>query len=41
MPVVNVESSLDRTRFEFGHHAGGRMTEDRDSDSTGLAGGAK
>lgn len=41
MPVVNFELSLDRTRFEFDRHVGKRITQGCDSDSTGLAWGAK
>ncbi|WP_269136814.1 hypothetical protein [Burkholderia territorii] len=41
MPVVNFGLSLDRTRFEFDRHAGKRITQDRDPEIAGLAGGAK
>ncbi|HGL6716323.1 hypothetical protein NTJ56_35170 [Burkholderia contaminans] len=41
MPVINFESSLDRTWFESGRHVGKRITQDRDSDFARRAGGAK
>lgn len=41
MPVVNFEWSLDRTRFESGHHVGKRITQAGDSGFTALVGGAK
>ncbi|WP_268906943.1 hypothetical protein [Burkholderia sp. USMB20] len=41
MPIVNFEWSLDRTRFESGHHVGKRITQAGDSGFTALVGGAE
>ncbi len=41
MPGVNYELSLDRAQFESDHHVRKRITQDGDSDFTGLAGEAE
>ncbi len=41
MPVVNAESSLDRTRFEFDHHVGRWINQDCNFKFADPVGGAK
>ncbi|MDN7429358.1 MULTISPECIES: hypothetical protein [unclassified Burkholderia] len=41
MPVVNAESSLARTRFEFDHHVGRRINRDCNFEFANPAAGAK
>ena len=41
MPVINFESSLDRTRFEFDHHVGRWINQDCNFEFADPAGGAK
>ncbi|WP_269139098.1 hypothetical protein [Burkholderia cepacia] len=41
MPVINFESSHDRTWFESDRHVGKPIAQDCDSDFAGRAGSAK
>ncbi|WP_146211719.1 hypothetical protein [Burkholderia cenocepacia] len=41
MPVVNAESSLDRTRLEFDHHVGRWINQDCNFEFADPVGGAK
>ncbi|MDN7437923.1 hypothetical protein QZM64_02045 [Burkholderia cepacia] len=41
MPVINFESSLDRTWFESDRHVEKPIAQDCDSDFAGRAGSAK